>query len=138
VSGVIVLTEFTYTPDSQIKTLTAKMSSPARDEVTTYVYGVSPATGSQLTVNNLLLATEYPEDTSTKREEYAYNRQQERIEKTDQNGTVHGYDFDVWKRVWKRGQVQFAGTARRVLRSNWTCPLFTISPTHFARDLARR
>ena len=24
----------------------------------------------------------------------------------------------------KRGQVQFAGTARRVLRTNWTCPLF--------------
>ncbi|MEO8495591.1 MAG: RHS repeat-associated core domain-containing protein, partial [Planctomycetota bacterium] len=93
-TDVNVTTEFTYTADSQIKTLTAKMSSPASDEVTTYVYGVSPATGSQLTVNNLLLATEYPEDTSTKREEYAYNRQQERIEKTDQNGTVHGYDFD--------------------------------------------
>ena len=26
--------------------------------------------------------------------------------------------------VGKRGQVQFAGTARRVLRTNWTCPLF--------------
>ena len=26
--------------------------------------------------------------------------------------------------MWKRGQVQFAGTARRVLRTNWTCPLF--------------
>ena len=24
----------------------------------------------------------------------------------------------------KKGQVQFAGTARRVLRTNWTCPLF--------------
>ena len=24
----------------------------------------------------------------------------------------------------KRGQVQFAGTARRVLHTNWTCPLF--------------
>ena len=27
----------------------------------------------------------------------------------------------------KRGQVQFAGTARRVLRTNWTCPLFSIA-----------
>ena len=26
----------------------------------------------------------------------------------------------------KRGQVQFAGTARRVLRTNWTCPLFPL------------
>jgi len=28
----------------------------------------------------------------------------------------------------KRGQVQFAGTARRVLRTNWTCPLFHSRP----------
>ncbi len=28
----------------------------------------------------------------------------------------------------KRGQVQFAGTARRVLRTNWTCPLFRRPP----------
>ena len=36
---------------------------------------------------------------------------------------------DDWPARWpgwprKRGQVQFAGTARRVLRTNWTCPLF--------------
>ena len=29
----------------------------------------------------------------------------------------------------KRGQVQFAGTALRVLRTNWTCPLFRRSRT---------
>ena len=29
-------------------------------------------------------------------------------------------------RPGKRGQVQFAGTARRVLRTNWTCPLFPL------------
>ena len=29
---------------------------------------------------------------------------------------------------WKRGQVQFAGTARRVLRTNWTYPLFQPRP----------
>ena len=28
----------------------------------------------------------------------------------------------MWIR--KRGQVQFPGTARRVLRRNWTCPFF--------------
>ena len=27
----------------------------------------------------------------------------------------------------KRGQVQFAGTALRMLRTNWTCPLFRSS-----------
>ena len=87
-------TEYTYTADSQTKTLTAKLTSSADDQVTTYIYGVTAAGGSDLTVNNLLLATEYPEDTSSKREEYQYNRQGERIEKLDQNGTVHQYDHD--------------------------------------------
>ncbi len=36
----------------------------------------------------------------------------------------------------KRGQVQFAGTARRVLRTNWTCPLFRrLSPSRPPRAL---
>ena len=93
-TDINVTTEFTYTADSQIETLTAKMTSSADDQVTTYVYGVTVAGGSDLTVNNLLLATQYPEDTSSKREEYQYNRQGERIEKKDQNGTVHGYNYD--------------------------------------------
>ncbi len=33
-------------------------------------------------------------------------------------------DWLCQKAQRKRGQVQFAGTARRVLRTNWTCPLF--------------
>ena len=33
----------------------------------------------------------------------------------------------------KRGQVQFAGTARRVLRTNWTCPLFPPRTSSFGR-----
>jgi deoxyribonuclease V len=34
-----------------------------------------------------------------------------------------GESRPVWSE--KRGQVQFAGTAQRVLRTNWTCPLFS-------------
>jgi len=34
----------------------------------------------------------------------------------------------------KRGQVQFAGTARRVLRTNWTCPLFRTRSGSCARS----
>ena len=48
------------------------MPDPADGQLTTYHFGVSPANGSYLTVNHLLLATEYPEDSPTKREEYAY------------------------------------------------------------------
>ncbi len=34
------------------------------------------------------------------------------------------FAFQAWLNEGKRGQVQFAGTARKVLRTNWTCPLF--------------
>lgn len=93
-TDINVTTEYTFTADSQIETLTAKMTSSANDQVTTYVYGVTVAGGSDLTVNNLLLATQYPEDTSIKREEFQYNRQGEMIEKKDQNGTIHAYNYD--------------------------------------------
>ncbi|MCG8650728.1 MAG: RHS repeat-associated core domain-containing protein, partial [Pirellulales bacterium] len=87
-------TEFTYTADNQLETVTVKMASAAADEVTTYLYGVSAAGGSELTVNNLLFAIEHPEDSSTKREEIQYNRQGEAIQRKDQNGTTHQYDYD--------------------------------------------
>ena len=91
-------TKFTYTADSQLKTITAKMASAATDQVTTYIYGVDTAGGSELTVNNLLLAIESPEDTGIKRKEFAYNRQGETIQKKDQNGTLHQYDYDAYGR----------------------------------------
>ncbi|MCG8650203.1 MAG: hypothetical protein MI861_10230 [Pirellulales bacterium] len=75
--------------------------------------GVDVAGGSELTVNNLLLAVEYPEDTSTKREEFAYNCQGETIQKKDQNGIIHQYDEEkgsnegvrTQKRFWSLDQV---------------------------------
>jgi hypothetical protein len=33
-----------------------------------------------------------------------------------------GHNLRSFMRVWKRGQVQFTGTIRRVLRTNWTRP----------------
>jgi len=42
-----------------------------------------------------------------------------------------GNGYDEKSRNWwsgKRGQVQFPGTARRVLRRNWTCPPFPSHP----------
>ena len=62
-------------------------------------------------------------------------------------GNVFSFSFQVGRIVqtsWEeKGQVQFAGTARRVLRTNWTCPLlphtclrfgFSFDPrVHFAK-----
>jgi len=41
-ADVNVTTELAYAPDSQIKTLTAKMPGVGNDQVTHYIFGVSP------------------------------------------------------------------------------------------------
>lgn len=85
-------TEITYTPDGLRATLTAKMSDSADDQVTTYTYG-STLTESYIASNLLLASVEYP-DGSSDTVTYAYNRQGQVIEKTDQNGTIHAMDYD--------------------------------------------
>ena len=96
-----VTVETAYTADGQIATLTAK--NPATgDQVTTYVYGTTLA-DSDIARKDLLRAEIYPDsddvadplgngvDGIYDRVEYRYNRQGERTEKKDQNGTVHVY-----------------------------------------------
>ena len=99
-----VTVETAYTADGQIATLTAK--NPATgDQVTTYVYGTTLA-DSDVARKDLLRAEIYPDsddvanplgngaDGIYDRVEYKYNRQGERTEKKDQNGTVHAFVFD--------------------------------------------
>ncbi|MEM1353906.1 MAG: LamG-like jellyroll fold domain-containing protein [Planctomycetota bacterium] len=88
-------TEYTYTPDSQQATITAKMTSPADDEVTTYVYGVTTAAGSEINANNILAAIQYPTDTPSSRIDHKVNRLGQLIERKDQNGTAHLYEYDA-------------------------------------------
>ncbi|MEM9347812.1 MAG: hypothetical protein AAGB26_14470 [Planctomycetota bacterium] len=88
-------TETTYTADSLQETVTAKMTDPADDEVTTYIYGVTTSGGSGLNANNLLTAVQYPTDTASQRINLKVNRQGETIERGDQNGTVHEYCYDL-------------------------------------------
>ena len=99
-----VTVETSYTADGQIATLTAK--NPATgDQVTTYVYGTT-LSDSAIARNDLLRAEIYPDsddvadplgngvDGVYDRVEYKYNRQGQRTEKKDQNGTVHAFVFD--------------------------------------------
>ncbi|MEM6504398.1 MAG: LamG-like jellyroll fold domain-containing protein, partial [Planctomycetota bacterium] len=88
-------TETTYTADSLQETITAKMTDPADDEVTTYIYGVTTANGSGLNANNLLTAIQYPTDTPASRISLKVNRLGELVERADQNGTVHAYGYDL-------------------------------------------
>lgn len=84
-----------------------KVSSDGdRDEVTQYVYGVTPAavSGSQvqsdLWSNDLLLKVVYPDDSSGDGTVfYGYNRQGELAEMEDQNDTMHAYARDLGGRV---------------------------------------
>jgi hypothetical protein len=88
-----VTTEMQYSA-GQLAALVAKNSATG-DQVTRYEYGVTFA-DSDLASNDLLRAEVYPDAAnSTDRVRYAYNRQQQRIRMTDQNGSVHEYEYDL-------------------------------------------
>jgi len=87
-------TEYTYNADGNIATITAMMSSPSDDQVTTYIYGVTLA-DSDIASNQLLRAIAYPDSTGpSDRVEMSYNRQGELVARKDQLGTVHLYEYD--------------------------------------------
>ena len=104
-----VTVDMTYTADGQIATLTAQNPSTG-NQTTRYVFGTTLA-NSALARADLLRAEIYPDsddgadplgdgaDGVYDRVEYQYNRQGERTERKDQNGTVHAYEFDALGRV---------------------------------------
>ena len=87
-------TNITFNPDGNVQTLTA-LNSTTGDQVTSYAYGVStPA--SDINSNSLLASVTYPDGRVVASE---YNRQGQTAQKTDQNGTVHAYDYDLLGRM---------------------------------------
>ncbi|MBS0208875.1 MAG: RHS repeat-associated core domain-containing protein [Planctomycetes bacterium] len=89
-----VTVKMQYNADGNLVALTA-CNHTTGDQTTRYLYGVSPADGSTLTSNALLLATIYPDAVNGQdRVTQSYDRQGELIAKTDQNGTVHQYIID--------------------------------------------
>jgi RHS repeat-associated protein len=89
-----VTTEMQYGPGGLLTALIAKNASTG-DQTTTYQFGVTLA-NSDLASNDLLRAEIYPDAAdSADRITYAYNRAGQRKAMTDQNGTVHQYDFDL-------------------------------------------
>jgi RHS repeat-associated protein len=104
-----VTVETRFTPDGQLATLTAR--NPATgDQVTRYVYGTT-LSDSAVARADLLRAEIYPDSDDTTdplgdgpdgvydRVQYTYNRQGQRLTKTDQNGTVHVYQYDGLMRL---------------------------------------
>jgi YD repeat-containing protein len=89
-----VIVETTFNADGQTLTLTAK-NPVTRDQTTRYQYGTTLATSS-IARNDLRVAEFYPDAVyPADCVAYAYNRQGQPITKTDQNGSVHGYSYDL-------------------------------------------
>lgn len=89
-SGQNITTEWTYTPHSQIATLTA-VNAATGNQITSYGFGVTVVGGSDYNSNDPLHTETYPDAGVVIRE---YNRAGQVIEITDQNGTVHALDYD--------------------------------------------
>ena len=97
-------TEFSYNLDGNLTVLTCK-NRVTGDQVTRWVYGTA-GTGSLIATTRLPRAKIYPDsddatdpladgaDATSDRVEYEYNRAGEVTKKTDQNGTVHLYEYD--------------------------------------------
>jgi len=95
-------TLYTYNGNSAIRTIDAEMPSGTNDQITAYVYGVTTSGGSDINSNDLLTAVHYPDkstgDSSTlsaDRDLFTYNALGQVTSKTDGNGTVHTYGYDV-------------------------------------------
>jgi RHS repeat-associated protein len=102
--------EYTYNADGKVKTIKARQQSTSDDQVTKYIYGTT-LSDSDVARSDLLRAEIYPDsddvdsplgdgtDGVYDRIEYKHNRQGERKEQKDQNGSVHVFEFDKLGRI---------------------------------------
>ncbi|WP_156514518.1 DUF6268 family outer membrane beta-barrel protein [Planctomyces sp. SH-PL14] len=88
-----VTVQTSYNADGNVATLTA-VNSQTGNQVTTYVYGTTLDTSdiatSMLKRKEIYPDSEDDDDVIT----FRYNRQSQVTTRTDQNGTVHAYDYD--------------------------------------------
>jgi len=84
----------TYNADGNVATLTA-WNADTGDQTTAYVYGTTLA-DSEIATSTLLRRVKYPDSTGDSDSvAYEYNRQLQATQMTDQNATVHAYDYDA-------------------------------------------
>ncbi|MEP3896377.1 MAG: RHS repeat-associated core domain-containing protein [Rhodopirellula bahusiensis] len=113
-------TQFAYTPDGDLKTLTAVNSSTG-NQVTQYVYGTT-LLDSAIASSQLLRREIYPDSTGTSDSvSYTYNRQGQRTSLTDQNASTRQYNYDELGRQTQDRVTTLGagvdGAVRRVERS---------------------
>jgi RHS repeat-associated protein len=95
-----VMTFDTFGAAGRLTTRTADPINGLPPQVTGFVYGVSPATGSLVASNDVLAETRYPdpstgEPSATDRDIYTVNALGDRLTYTDRAGTTHTYTYDV-------------------------------------------
>ena len=107
-----------YTPDGQVKTLTASNSDTGNQQ-TIYTYGTT-LTNSGIASSQLLRFVRYPDSDGSNGDyvSYSYNRQGQQTLVIDQRGCQHAYDYDelgrqIQDRVLSLG-TSAVGTARRL------------------------
>jgi RHS repeat-associated protein len=93
-------TVYTYDPAGHTTSMTAYL--PSAIQQTQYVYGVTSGGGSTIDSNDLLALVEYPDKSTglastsaSDQNSFTYNTAGQVLTKTDQNGTVHSYTYDV-------------------------------------------
>ncbi len=88
-----VTVQTAYNADGNVSSITAVNASTG-NQVTQYVYG-STLSDSDIACSLLKVAEIYPDSVSGSDQiTFAYNRQQQVTQVTDQGGTVHAYDYD--------------------------------------------
>jgi RHS repeat-associated protein len=86
-------TIFTYSPDNLPATIIA-VNATTGNQTTTYTYGTT-LSDSAIASSQLKRYVTYPDSVNgSDQVAFTYNRQSQVTTKTDQNGTVHSYDFD--------------------------------------------
>jgi RHS repeat-associated protein len=91
---------FTFDSAGRLASRTAVQPAGTPSQTTGYVYGISPATGSTITSNDLMAETRYPDPatglpSATERDSYTSNALGERTSFTDRASTTHTYAYDV-------------------------------------------
>jgi len=91
---VNVTLERAYNADGKVKSITAK-NSITGDQTTQYIYGTTLANSD--IASSLLKRKEIYPDSEDENDAvfFEYNRQGEVTKSTDQNGTVHAFDYDA-------------------------------------------
>src|SRR5262249_4312490 len=92
-------TEYTYDGSGHVLTLQADEPGGAYEQ-TQFVYGVTTSGGSDLNSNDVLAATRYPDKgsgnaSSSEQESLTVNELGQVKTRTDRNGNVHTYAYDV-------------------------------------------